>query len=176
MVELAEILKFMEIINKDLSKNQNFEMNESKLKVINDNRNTVSYPQYFLDIYEESSPFVSNLMKTTNISLPEKIKEKIKLLTTELNFNDNIKYEIENFTLKLYIHDGRQNIEISQSSEGEMLIYTEKNGAYKNAIFDSDGDIEILKIPIDKRQTQNKIFFREDNHNLSTIFKTFNAM
>ena len=46
---------------------------------------------------------------------------------------------------------------VSKTGEGELLIYKSdgKNG-FVNIIIDEDGDIELMHVPEDRKQTTNK--------------------
>ena len=173
-LELHEII---EALNRDIPKKAKMEYSYKKLKITDDSRSLSTKSTDFFELYNNNfSPFLSKLINEEDVRLPEEYTNKINEISSKLNLGKDIKSEIKNFILKLYMHDSRKNIEISQSNENEFLIYISENGEYKNAIIDEEGDIEIMKIPIDKTKATNKIFFKEDNHNLSNIIRAFNAM
>lgn len=47
---------------------------------------------------------------------------------------------------------------VTKTGEDELLIYKDDgNGGYINLIIDEDGDIQIMHIPKDRRQTWHKL-------------------
>jgi hypothetical protein len=51
---------------------------------------------------------------------------------------------------------------LSKTGENETLIYTYKEGVYRNIIIDDDFDIEYLYIPEDRSKSFNEYFSEKD--------------
>lgn len=59
-------------------------------------------------------------------------------------------YELQDLILCEFTAQGKV-LHVSTTGEGEVLIYTEQNGDYRNIIIDEDGDIEYLYVDNNNR-------------------------
>jgi hypothetical protein len=93
-----------------------------------------------------------------------------------LNFNNDVRSDIEKLLAKLYLTNSSEDINISKSDEGEFIAYVTSNGTFKNVLIDEEGDIEFLIIPQNKSKTYNKRFYKSDGLNFSKVVSLFNGM
>lgn len=124
----------------------------------------------------EDSIFRSQIVSTESIKLPEKLQEKANLVSQQLDVTKDVQNDIDQLLLKIYHTNTQREISISKSADKEFLIYLRTNDTYKNILIDEDGDIELLVILPDKSKSHNKIFYKEDGINFSTVVSTFNEM
>lgn len=124
----------------------------------------------------EDSLFLSQVVNTATIKLPEPLQNKANEISLQLNVTNDVQNDIDQLLLKLYHTNTQREISISRSADKEFLIYLRINDTYKNILIDEDGDIELLVIPSDKSKSYNKIFYKEDGINFSNVVSTFNEM
>lgn len=124
----------------------------------------------------EDSYFLSQVLNAETIKLPETLRNKAHEVAQQLNVTTDVQNEIELLLLSLYRTNTQREISISRSADKEFLIYLSDNDTYKNILIDEDGDIELLIMPSDKSKSYNKIFYKEDGINFSTVVSTFNEM
>lgn len=126
-------------------------------------------------LHHHQYPFLSNIVDEEEFELPESLDIKLNVIVNELGFNQETKENIQKLLTKLFL-EAPNRLEISKSKEGEFLVYTLLDGCYKNILIDEDGDIEILIIPQNKKDTISKRFYKEDGLNYSKIASTFNEL
>lgn len=110
-----------------------------------------------------------------NIQLPQNLKDQVISISNELNIGEGVRGEIEELLTKVYA-SSNERIHLSKSGESEFLIYTFKNGAYKNVLIDGDGDVEVLFIPSDRSKTSSKRFYKINGINISSVLSAFNEV
>ncbi|MDI1353873.1 MAG: hypothetical protein PSX36_03070 [bacterium] len=83
---------------------------------------------------------------------------KVAQIYKELNLNNE---RILNTSIELLQSCavlGKTNLNISKTSQEEILIYTSKNGNFNNVLIDEDGDISLLRVG-DKKENKYTAFY-----------------
>lgn len=138
--------------------------------------NTISTAGYLIE--PDSQTLDYNSVETFSVVSGAKhfrVKSKIEMVNEmieELNF-DSIKQHIfQNISDIIKIN----KIEVSKTGENELLIYKQLGrNTWLNVIIDEDGDIEIMRIPKNRRKIKSKRFYN-NNYSEKDIITAFNEL
>ena len=107
--------------------------------------------------------FIHGFVPTYSASNLSNLIGDISNIYKLLNYNNPVVLEIAIDILRECFKQSKNDIKISRTGENEILIYRIVNGEYRNIILDNDGDIEFLKIPVNRADTYN------ENHPFITL-------
>lgn len=143
----------------------------SEARLLNDKALNI----FLAHLKQSHNPSSSKIISEDEIRLPEILAEKISEITSSLNLTEDVKSDINKLTTKLYSSNIKNNIEVSKTSDGELVIYSKSRKNYKNILIDEDGDIELVLLP-EKGKASNIFYSKETGINFSKIVRTFNEM
>jgi hypothetical protein len=94
---------------------------------------------------------------------------KIAQTYKELNFNNEKILNVSVELLQRCALLGKTNLNISKTSQEEILIYTSKNGKFNNILIDEDGDISLLRVGDKKEDKFTAFYSSNEKIDFSTI-------
>jgi hypothetical protein len=104
--------------------------------------------QTTFESFAVTQPFTTDLMVN-------KLNDLLKVYGI-LGFTNEVVLEISKDIIEEAFTQSKKGIKISYTGDGELLIYREENGEYRNIIIDNDGDVEYLNIPPNRQNTHNE--------------------
>ena len=107
------------------------------------------------------------------LTTPTAENDKIGEIIGQLGYSD----AAEKFIREVinYLKAQNYKFKVSQTGEGEFLIYTEDGEGYNNILIDEDSDVEIMLIPKEGKVVR-KTLYQEDGINIPVILRTFNEL